>query len=69
MQWKPNAQDYDTARQAVITDLNNLSYTISGLASGTGYSIRVAAVNSADISEFTDDDDRTRVTETTTTTG
>ena len=69
VQWKSDTQGYDTARQAVITDLNALSHTITGLNTATGYTVRVAAVNSTDTADLTDDDSRTRAAETTATVG
>ena len=69
VQWKSGTQRYDTARQAIITDLSDLSHTIAGLSTGTEYRIRVAAVNSAGTADLTDDDGRTRTAETTATTG
>ena len=69
VQWKSGAQSYDTARQAVIADLSDLSHTITGLSTGTEYRIRVAAVNSAGTADLTDSDGRTRTAETTATAG
>ena len=73
VQWKSGTQAFDTSRQAVITDLENLSHTITELTSGTEYSVRVAAVNADDPTDmtefaqtaFVDDDGRDRVAETT----
>ncbi|WP_419947310.1 fibronectin type III domain-containing protein [Candidatus Poriferisodalis sp.] len=75
LQWKSGAQSYDTSRQSVITDLEDLSHTITGLTSGTEYSVRVAAVNATDPSDMTefiqsdfdDDDGHQRVVEVTVT--
>ena len=69
VQWKSGAESYAAARQAVITDLSDLSHTITGLSAGSGYTVRVAAVNSADPADFTDDDGRTRAADTTATAG
>ena len=44
VQWKSGAQDYnETDRQAVVT--SGLAYTITGLANGAQYTVRVIAVN------------------------
>ena len=64
VQWKGDGEQYDSARQALVTDLSSLSYTITGLISGEQYSMRVAAVNQADTADFVDDDSRTRAAET-----
>ena len=66
VQWKRDGAQYDSARQALVTDLSSLSYTITGLISGEQYSVRVAAVNQADTADFVDDDGRTRAAETAT---
>ena len=66
VQWKGDDEQYDSSRQALVTDLSSLSYTITGLISGEQYSVRVAAVNQADIADFVDDDGRTRAAETAT---
>ena len=66
VQWKRDDEQYDSARQALVTDLSSLSYTITGLISGEQYSVRVAAVNQADTADFVDDDGRTRAAETAT---
>ena len=44
VQWKSGAQDYDPSRQADVTNLANLSYTISGLTAGE-YTVQVLAYN------------------------
>ena len=64
VQWKGDGEQYDSSRQALVTDLASLSYTITGLISGEQYSVRVAAVNQADTADFVDDDSRTRAAET-----
>ena len=64
VQWKADGEQYDSSRQALVTDLSSLSYTITGLISGEQYSMRVAAVNQADTADFVDDDSRTRAAET-----
>ena len=66
VQWKGDGEQYDSSRQALVTDLSSLSYTITGLISGEQYSVRVAAVNQADTADFIDDDGRTRAAETAT---
>ncbi len=38
VQWRSGAQDYDSSRQAVVT---GTGYTITGLAAGTQYTVRV----------------------------
>ena len=45
VQWKSGAQEYDTSRQAPVTDPADLSHTIEGLSHGVGYTIRVLAHN------------------------
>ena len=65
VQWKSGDQDYDTTRQAAVTDLDNLTHTITGLTAGTDYTVRVAAVNQTDTADFTDDDGRERTAEAT----
>ena len=64
VQWKGDGEQYDSSRQALVTDLASLSYTITGLISREQYSVRVAAVNQADTADFVDDDGRTRAAET-----
>ena len=64
VQWKTGDEDYDTARQAIVTDLDNLTYTITGLATGTDFAVRVAAVNQEDTADYADDDGRGRAAET-----
>ena len=65
VQWKSGNQAYDTTRQVVVTDLASLSTTITGLTTGTEYTVRVAAVNQADTTNFNDNDGRSRTAETT----
>ena len=43
VQWKSGAEDYGEERQAVLTGGETVSYTITGLAAGTEYTIRVIA--------------------------
>ena len=43
VQWKSGDQDYDDTRLAEIADGDTESYTISGLAAGTEYTVRVIA--------------------------
>ena len=69
VQWKTGDQDYDTSRQAAVTDLDNLTHTIGGLTAGAEYTVRVAAVNQTDTSDFTDGDGRERTAETAGTAG
>ena len=47
LQWKSGAQEYDSSRQAVVTDLTDLVQvqTISGLTNDESHSIRVLAYN------------------------
>ena len=45
VQWKSGAQDYDTSREASLTDLADLSHTIEGLSHGVDYTIRILAYN------------------------
>ena len=45
VQWKSGAQDYDTSREASVTDLADLSHTIEGLSHGVDYTIRILAYN------------------------
>ena len=62
VQWKLEDDDeFDTTRQAIVTDLENLSHTVTGLPVDTSYTVRVAAVNEDDTTDFSDDDgwDRT----------
>ena len=65
VQWKSGDQDYDTARQAAVTTLENLSYTITGLTPGTEYTVRVAAVNRLGTSDFIDNHGHVRTAEAT----
>ena len=60
---KTGAGSYNTTDQAIVSDLTNLPYTITGLTSGTDYSVRVAAVNSADTTVLADEDGRDRTAE------
>ena len=50
VQWKSAGEDYDEARQAVISGGDAVSYTITGLTAGTQYTVRVIATQ-----ENTDD--------------
>ena len=65
VQWKSSGQEYDTSRQAIVTNLGNLSHTITGLTTGTEYTVRVAAVNRSDTTDFGDDLGHSRTVETT----
>ena len=65
VRWKSGDQDYDTSRQAIVTNLNNLSHTITGLTTGVEYTVRVAAVNQSDITNFDDDLGHSRTAEAT----
>ena len=67
VQWKSGSESYDTTRKATVTDLNDLTHTISGLTSGTEYTIRVTAANSANPDSLTDNDGHSRSSETTAT--
>ena len=69
VQWKAAGEQYDSTRQALVTDLTDLSHTITGLTSGAQYSVRLAAVNEDDASDFVDDDGHTRAAETQATAG
>ena len=65
VQWKSGDNDYDTSRQAIVTTLDNLSHTITGLTAGAEYTVRVAAVNQSDTTDFADDLGHSRTVETT----
>ena len=45
VRWKSGAQEYDTSREASVTDLADPSHTIGGLSHGVDYTIRVLASN------------------------
>ena len=45
VRWKSGVQDYDTSREASVTDLADPSHTIGGLSHGVDYTIRVLASN------------------------
>ena len=45
VQWKSGTQEYDSSRQAVVTDLTDLQHTISGLTNDVSHTIRVVAYN------------------------
>ena len=45
VQWKSGAQEYDTSREASVTDLADLSHTIEGLSHGIDYTIRILPYN------------------------
>ena len=45
VQWKSGSEEYDPSRQAEVTDLANLSYTISDLTSDVEYTVQVLAYN------------------------
>ena len=63
VQWKSGDQVYDTAREAIVTDLGDLSHTITGLTSGAEYTVRVAAVNRLGTTDFVDNHGRVRTAE------
>ena len=44
VQWKSGGQGYNTSRQAIIASGSTTSHTISSLANGTEYTLRVRAV-------------------------
>ena len=44
VQWKSGGQSYNTSRQAIIASGSTTSHTISSLANGTEYTMRVKAV-------------------------
>ena len=71
VQWKSGDEEYNTARQALVpkTNWSNASHTITGLTSGTDYTVRVAAVNQSNIAVFTDADGHERTAETKATAG
>ena len=39
VQWKSGSEEYDPSRQAEVTDLDNLTHTISGLTHGVAYTV------------------------------
>ena len=43
VQWKSGNEDYGEERQAVLTEAETVSYTITGLTAGTEYTVRVIA--------------------------
>ena len=46
VEWKSGSEDYDASRQQMVTDRGSrLSHTITGLANGADYTVRVLAVN------------------------
>ena len=45
MQWKSGPQEFDTSRQASVSDLSSLRHTITGLINGVAYTVRVLAYN------------------------
>ena len=49
VQWKSSSEEYDgtesSTRQAVVTELDNLTYRIAGLTAGVEYTVRVMASN------------------------
>ena len=65
VQWKTGAGTYNNTDSATVTDLTDLTHTITGLTSGSEYTVRVAAINSSDQTPLTDDDNRDRTAETT----
>ena len=71
VQWKTAVQSYDSSRQTVVNVARNYygetTHKISGLDSGTEYTIRVAAVNSGETSNFFNNDGHGRTAETTAT--
>ena len=54
LQWKNPDQDYNTDRQATITDLSSLSHLITGLADNVEHTVRVRAVNANGYSRHAD---------------
>ena len=66
VQWRTADQQYGAARQAVVAvSSGQMSHRIAGLADGTQYFVRVAAVNADSQAVFTDDDGHSRVAEAT----
>ena len=45
VQWKSGSEEYDPSRQVEVTDLANLSYTMSDLTSDVEYTVQVLAYN------------------------
>ena len=45
VQWRTENEQYDSSRQATVSGLADLSYTVTGLANGTEHFVRVLAVN------------------------
>ena len=45
VRWKSGAQNYDTSREASLTDLADLSHTLEGLSHGIDYTIQILAYN------------------------
>ena len=45
VQWKSGTQEYDSSREATITDFLDLQHTISGLTNDESHSIRVLSYN------------------------
>ena len=45
VQWKSGLQEYESSRQAVVTNLSDLRRTISGLTNDVSHSIRMLAYN------------------------
>ena len=43
VQWKPEDEEYGETRQAVLTGVDRVSYTITSLTAGTEYTVRVIA--------------------------
>ena len=54
VQWKAPDQDYSADRQALITDVSNLSYEITGLSDSVEYTARVRAFNANGSSRYVD---------------
>ena len=55
VQWKPAGQDFDSSRQAEVTDLQKLWHTVADAHEGETYSVRVIAANEVGLGDQSGD--------------
>lgn len=63
VQWRAHDQDFDTSRQALVSETSDLSHTIAGLTDGLEHFVRVVAVNDGSTDQHVDNDGHSRAVE------